>query len=81
MKPREAEGYLVLSDRRLVFGTAKHGILVDAARGEIALPARAQYRIAMAHLVVQLEDGTTHTLVLNKGAARGIADAINKAAS
>lgn len=80
LKPREAEGYVVLTDRRLIFGTAKHGILVDAARGQIAYPARAQYRLTMAHLVIRLKDGAIHTLVLNKGAARCIADAINKAA-
>ena len=81
LKPREAEGYLVLTDRKLVFGTAKHGILVDAAIETITPPARVQYRITMAHLVLRLDDGAIHTLVLNKSAARGIADTINKAAA
>ena len=80
LKPREAEGYLVLTDHRLIFGTSKHGVLVDVMIRKITVPARVQYRITMAHLVVRLDDGTIHTFVLNKSGARGIADTINRAA-
>ena len=80
LKPREAEGYPVITDRRLIFGTAKHGVLIDVARVQIAVPARVQHRRTMAHLVVRLEDGAIHTVVINKGSAREIADTINGAA-
>ena len=78
LKAREAEGYLVLSDRRLVFGTPEHGILVDIPTRQIKVPVRVQNRILMAHLLVSLEDGTSHTFVIGKSLARAIADAINR---
>jgi hypothetical protein len=39
LKKREAEGWLVLTNRRLVVGTAKHGILIDLPMKEIKVPA------------------------------------------
>jgi hypothetical protein len=77
LKAWEAEGYLVLSDRRLIFGTPEHGILVDVRTRQIKAPVRVRNRVLMAHLLVPLEDGTIHRLVVNKRSARAIADAIN----
>ncbi|MGB7051903.1 MAG: hypothetical protein WBG41_10060 [Acidimicrobiales bacterium] len=79
LKAWEAEGYLVLSDRRLIFGTPEHGILVDVRRREINAPVRVRHRFLMAHLLVSLKDGTVLRLVVNKSSARAIADAINRA--
>jgi len=81
LKKREAEGHLVLTDRRLIFGTAKHGILVDLATKELRVPASVTYKWIMAHLVVEADTRTKHTFVLNKGTARDIAGAINTGAS
>jgi hypothetical protein len=78
MKKREAEGYLVLTDRRLIFGTAKHGILVDLPLKEIKVPVTLRYRYMMARLVVQADSGITHTFVINKSAARDMAFAVNR---
>ncbi len=77
MKKREAEGYLVLTSRRLIFGTVRHGILVDVARKEIAPPATIGYKWMMARLVIVTDQGTKHTFVVNKDAARDIAFAVN----
>ena len=81
LKKREAEGHLVLTDRRLIFGTAKHGILVDVTRKEIRAPASVSYKWMVARLVIEIESGTRHIFVVNKGAARYIAFEVNKAAS
>jgi hypothetical protein len=80
LKKREAEGHLVLTNRRLIFGTARHGILVDVARKEIELPASVTYKWMMARLVIATDTGTRHTFVVNKSAARDIAFAANKTA-
>ena len=77
LKAREAEGYLVRSDRRLIFGTPEHGILVDVPRRKIEVPVRVCNRLLMAHLLVSLEDGTSYTLVINKRSARAIDRSIN----
>ena len=77
LKKREAEGYLVLTSRRLIFGTVRHGILVDVARKEIAPPATIGYKWMMARLVIVTDQGTKHTFVVNKVAARDIAFAVN----
>lgn len=81
LKKREAEGHLVLTDRRLIFGTAQHGILVDVAKKEIGTPVSFTYKWMMARLVIETDTGTPHTFVVNKTAARDIANAVNKAAS
>lgn len=52
LKKREAEGHLVLTNRRLIFGTAQHGILVDVARKEIGTPASITFKWMMARLAV-----------------------------
>ena len=78
LKAWEAEGYLVLSDRRLIFGTPEHGILVDVRTRQIKIPVRLRHRFLMAHLLVPLEDGTIYRFVVNKRSARAIADAINR---
>jgi hypothetical protein len=78
LKAREAEGYLVLSDRRLIFGTPEHGLLVDIPTRQIKVPVRVQNRFLMAHLLLSLEDGTRHTFVISKSLARAIADAMNR---
>jgi hypothetical protein len=78
LKKREAEGHLVLTNRRLIFGTAQHGILVDVARKEIRTPASVSYKWMMARLVIESDTATRHTFVVNKSAARDIAFALNK---
>jgi hypothetical protein len=78
LKAWEAEGYLVLSDRRLIFGTPEHGILVDVRTRQIKVPVRVRNRVLMAHLLVSLEGGTTLRLVVNRRSARAIADDINR---
>ncbi len=79
LKPREAEGHLVLSDRRLVFGTAKHGILVDLMVEQIKVPVAVRHRFMMAHLTMSDEYETVRTFVLNKRSAQALAGAINRA--
>jgi hypothetical protein len=81
LSKREAEGYLVLTNRRLMFGTAKHGILIDLPTKKIQVPVAITHKFMMARLLVKIEGGAEHTLVVNKGAARQAALAINKAAS
>jgi hypothetical protein len=78
LKAWEAEGHLLLSDRRLIFGTPEHGILLNIRTRQIKVPVRVRNRILMAHLLVPLEDGTIHRLVVNRRSARAIADAINR---
>jgi hypothetical protein len=77
LKRREAEGYLVLTSRRLIFATARHGILVDVARKEIVAPASVSHKWMMAHVVVECGAEDKHTFVVNKSAARDIALALN----
>ena len=79
LKKREAEGTLVLTDRRLVFGTSQHGILVDVPGGEIRTPVLVTNKYMMARLIIETD--ARHVFVLNKNAARDIAVALNKAAS
>lgn len=78
LKAREAEGHLLLSDRRLIFGTPEHGILVDVATSQIELPVRTESRLLMAHVLVSLKDGSSHRLVINKRSARAMAGSINR---
>ncbi len=81
LKPREAEGDLVLTDRRLVFGTAKHGILVDLMVDQIKAPVIVRHRFMMPHLTMSDLDETVRTFVVNKRSAQALAGAINRAAS
>ena len=78
LKPREAEGHLVLSDRRLVFGTAKHGILVDLMVEQIKVPVKVRNRLMMAHLTMSDVYETVRTFVVNKRSAEALASAINR---
>jgi hypothetical protein len=81
MNKREAEGHLILTNRRLIFGTAGHGILVDLPTREIEVPVTISHRFMMARLLVEAEGGVEHTFVVNKGAARQAALSINEAAT
>lgn len=81
LKKREAEGFLVLTNRRLIFGTAKHGILVDLPMKGVKGPATVAHKYMTARLFIETDTGKVHTLVLNNSAARGIALAVNKAIS
>ncbi len=79
LKKREAEGYLVLTNRRLIFGTVRHGILVDVSIKEVVAPVAITHKIMMARLLVTTVHGAQHTLVVNKSAAQRAALAINAA--
>lgn len=77
---REAEGHLVLTDRRAIFGTSQHGILVNLNRVEMRKPVSVRHRWMMAHLTVKTEAGSEHTFVVNKRAAREFALTVNRTA-
>jgi hypothetical protein len=79
LKKREAEGWLVLTNRRLVFGTAKHGILIDLPMKEIMVPATIKDKFMSTCLLVKGENGAGHTFVVNRSAAREIARSVNDA--
>ena len=81
LKKREAEGWLVLTNRRLVFGTAQHGILIALPMKEILVPATITDKFMSARLLVKADSGAEHTFVLNRSAAREIALAVNEAAA
>ncbi len=81
LKKREAEGWLVLTDRRLVFGTARHGVLIELPTTQIAVPVTVTYKFTMARLVVKADSGAEHTFVVNRSAARELALAINESAA
>jgi hypothetical protein len=81
LKKGEAEGWLVLTNRRLVFGTAKHGILINLPMKEITVPATITDKFMSARLLVKAENGSEHTFVFNRSAAREIALAVNEAAA
>jgi hypothetical protein len=81
LKKREAEGFLVLTSRRLIFATSRHSIMVDLSMKDIERPITLTYRLAMARLIVQTKGGGTNTFVVNKSAAQGIASTVNKAAA
>jgi hypothetical protein len=78
LKKREAEGWLVLTDRRLIFGTARHGILIDLPMREITGPVTNTHKFMMERLLVKAESGAEHTFVVNRTAAQEIALAINE---
>jgi hypothetical protein len=81
LKKREAEGWLVLTNRRVVFGTATHGILIDVRMNEIKVPATITYKFMMARLLVNVDNGAEHTFVVNRSAAQEIAHAVNEVAA
>ena len=81
LKKREAEGWLVLSSQRLVFGTARHGILVDLPMAEVIVPATITEKFMRTHLLVMAGDGAEHTFVVNRSGARDIARILNEAAA
>jgi hypothetical protein len=81
LKKREADGELVLTNRRFIFATSRHGIMIDLARKEIAVPALVSFRWTMARLTIATYGQSRHTLIVNKSAARKIAYAVNTAAS
>ena len=78
LKKREAEGYLVLTDRRLIFGTARHGILVDLAFAQVKRPTTTAYRFTMSHLTIASVDGPIRTFVMAHHPAQAVSKAINK---
>lgn len=78
LKKREAEGYLVLTDRRLLFGTSRHGILVDLDFSQIAEPATLKYRYTMSHMLVRSKDDDLYTIVIGHGPGRTVVDLINR---
>jgi hypothetical protein len=78
LKKREAEGWLVLTNRRLVVGTAKHGILIDLPMKEIKVPATIKDKFMMTRVLVKADNGAEHTLVVNRSAAREIALVLNR---
>ena len=79
LKKREAEGWLVLTNRRLVFATATHGVLLDLPIEQIEIPPTIMDKFMSARLVVDAEGGATHTFVVNRNAARDIALALSEA--
>jgi hypothetical protein len=80
LKMREAEGHLVLTDRRLIFGPSQHGIMVDLGRNEIRTPVTVRFGWMRARLGVEASAGDKYTFVVNKSAAHGMALILNKAA-
>ena len=68
----------MLTDRRLVFGTAKHGILVDLMVDQIKAPVIVRHRFMMPHLTTSDLDETVRTFVVNKRSAQALAGAINR---
>jgi hypothetical protein len=60
----------VLTDRRLIFGTAREGILVDLATAQIKQPAITAYRFTMSHLTVTSVDGLARIFVTMASSAR-----------
>jgi hypothetical protein len=81
LKKREAEGWLVLTNRRLVFGTAKHGVLIDLPMKAIVVPATITDKFMSTRLLVKAENGAEHTFVVNRSAAREIVLVVNEAAA
>lgn len=75
LKKREAEGFLTLTSRRLMFATARHGILVDAPISKVT-PTNLKHRITMTHLSVQT-DSTVYTFVLARSPALRAVNVIN----
>lgn len=81
LKKREAEGWLVLTDRRLIFGTARLGVLIDLPMKQIAVPVTITRKFMMDRLLVKVDNGVEHTFVVNRSAAHELAIAINEAAA
>ncbi len=81
LKKREAEGWLVLTNRRLIFGTAAHGILIDLPMEEIRVPITVTDKFMSTRLLVKPDNGPEHTVVLNRSSAREIARTLNEAAA
>ncbi len=77
LKKREAEGHLVLTDCRLIFGTPQRGIMIVLGRKDIRTPVSVTMRWLMARLRIETCGGDEHTFVVNKTAARGIAFDVN----
>ena len=53
LKKREDKGYLVVTDRGLIFGTARHSILIELARFEIKVPTTVKNKFLMAELSIK----------------------------
>ena len=75
LKKREAEGFLILTDRRLLFATGRHGILVDVQISKVT-SIDLKHRITMTHLSLQT-DSTVYTFVLARSPALRTANVIN----
>jgi hypothetical protein len=78
LRKREAEGYLVLTESRLIFGTVRHGILVDLAIAQIERPSTTAYRFTMSHLTVASVDELERIFVMTHRRAQAVSDAMNK---
>ena len=79
LKKREAEGYVVLTNYRAIFATVKHGVLMDLPRHEIKTPVTIRHKHLMSHLDLETRSGASHSLVLKRPAASGIAHSVNEA--
>ena len=78
LKKREVEGYLVLTDRRVIFSTTKHGNLVELPRDKIKVPVTVRDKFMMSHLELETSSGTSHSLVMKRAQASEIARNFNK---
>lgn len=57
-----------MTDHRLIFGTARYGVLLDLSTKDIKPPVKISYRFMMASLLVKTDGGREDTLVVNKAA-------------
>jgi hypothetical protein len=57
---REAEGFLVLTDRRLLFATLGHGVHFDVRISRITNAWVTRLRAKLAHLEVETGDRRVH---------------------
>lgn len=60
MNEREDEGHLALINRRLIFGPARHGILIDLPTKEIEVPVTIAHKFTMARLPPVESRSPTH---------------------
>jgi hypothetical protein len=73
--PRDGEGFLVLTDRRVLFGTPRLGVLLDLPLDAIEANM-AKDRRNMAILVLQVDGKNQMTFWTGKKSARKVVDAV-----
>jgi hypothetical protein len=56
----EAEGFLVLTDRRLLFATFSHGVEIDVRISRIKNAWATRLKLRLAHLEVETGDRRVH---------------------